>query len=195
MRYSSIKIQASGHCKFSKFPLFHLATYTYVPKYINHDVLVYLYSNNGETKWEPCHYYDLDYTSLASISNFEEARAEVNYSNVTTKQCTKWNYDKSIFVSTTVTDVIIESLITSTSNFIVEYQKILRKLPRWVNCHWEIFLNGTCIILFLVWPGLWATVLSCDYSGNLHGRNLCQFLNCRMPVWQVSITRYIWLKV
>jgi len=67
-------------------------------------ILFYFYRQDS-TKWDSCTYYDLDYGLLSSIKDFEAAKATVNYTSAVTKQCTKWSYDKSVYVSTTVTEV------------------------------------------------------------------------------------------
>ncbi|ODM93122.1 Solute carrier family 22 member 3 [Orchesella cincta] len=62
--------------------------------------------DSGETTrsvFEQCKQYHLNYGSLVD-SSFEEAYAKVDFENVSTIGCTKWDYDRSIYRSTVATE-------------------------------------------------------------------------------------------
>lgn len=79
--------------------------------------------NPDDIQFNKCSYYHLNYASLISTSSsFEEAYAKVDWENVTTKLCSRWDYDRSIYHSTVATEVKINNNHTSLT--VAEDQKL-----------------------------------------------------------------------
>jgi hypothetical protein len=79
----------------------------------------FTYRPGSPYEWNPCSYYDLDYTSILNESRnsfeiaYEFSRQEISMSESTDliATCTKWDWDLSIYHSTTVTEVLVFIMI------------------------------------------------------------------------------------
>ncbi|XP_021963061.2 organic cation transporter protein [Folsomia candida] len=58
-------------------------------------------SDSGEFSYDKCHYYNLNYASLADTSeSFEEAFSKTSYEGVEILECTQWDFDRTIYKTT-----------------------------------------------------------------------------------------------
>ncbi|CAG7823398.1 unnamed protein product [Allacma fusca] len=60
---------------------------------------------DGTIVWENCDMYDMNYTELVSSGlSFDEVYQSINFSALSTKVCSEWAYDRSIYEDTVVSE-------------------------------------------------------------------------------------------